>query len=515
MFAGISIKFQNYGKQLRSALIGPQTYAFLPAITLGGYWFGGEGMLLFLALVFPAAFAIAGVFSGTGPAWAKARDRETDLPFRAAAEQMAAGILKASSKTGKTTAALVLELDEFPAFERQYGTQAAQSILQQSAQRLRAVMRASDIVVRLAGPRFGIVLGPVNRAELETLIQLSARIQAAISEPISVDATRVFITASVGFCVAKHAVGDDGAILMELAEKAMQTARANGNGSIRAYSAREKQKAGNQKETNKDIEFALENGQIRPWFQPQVSTHTGQLTGYEALARWEHPEKGLIPPADFLPSLQEMDLLERLCEVVLIQSLIALRHWDKSGYNVPNIAVNFSSQELSNPKICDRIKWELDRFDLAPNRLCIEILEDVIADSKDDVIVRNIQALASLGCLIDLDDFGTGHASIANIRRFSVNRIKIDRSFITRVDRDREQQNMVSAILTMAERLEIDTLAEGVETVGEHAILAQLGCNHVQGFSIARPMPFEKTDGWMTQYQEKLPEMLKLGREAS
>jgi len=139
----------------------------------------------------------------------------------------------------------------------------------------------------------------------------------------------------------------------------------------------------------------------------------------------------------------------------------------------------------------------------------------VIAASADDVIVRNILALSELGCSIDLDDFGTGHASIANIRRFSVNRIKIDRSFITRVDRDREQQNMVAAILTMAERLEIDALAEGVETIGEHAILAQLGCGHVQGFSVARPMPVEATEKWIIQYQKKLSGPPILGKKAS
>ncbi len=163
-----------------------------------------------------------------------------------------------------------------------------------------------------------------------------------------------------------------------------------------------------------------------------------------------------------------MVLLEQLCEVVLSRSLSALQHWDGEGFEIPTVSVNFPSQELSNPKLIDRLKWELDRFNLAQNRLNIEILEDVTAVSKDDVIVRNIQAMAEFSCSVDLDDFGTGHASIANIRRFSVNRIKIDRSFITRVDQDRDQQNMVSTILTMAELLEIDTVAEGVETIGEH-----------------------------------------------
>ncbi len=138
----------------------------------------------------------------------------------------------------------------------------------------------------------------------------------------------------------------------------------------------------------------------------------------------------------------------------------------------------------------------------------------MIADSQDDVITRNIRALSELGCNIDLDDFGTGHASIANIRRFAVKRIKIDASFVARLDRDRDQQNMVAAVLTMAERLELDTLAEGVETVGEHAMLAQLGCGHVQGFSIARPMPLGEATDWITKYRNKLVETPRVGRKA-
>ena len=159
---------------------------------------------------------------------------------------------------------------------------------------------------------------------------------------------------------------------------------------------------------------------------------------------------------------------------------------------VPTVSVNFSAAELRNPKLAEKLKWELDRFGLAPDRLTVEILETVVAETDNDVIVRNVAALAALGCGIDLDDFGTGHASITNIRRFALRRLKIDRSFVTRVDEDREQQKLVSAILSMAERLGLDTLAEGVETPGEHAMLSQLGCGHVQGFGIGRPMPSRK-----------------------
>ena len=193
--------------------------------------------------------------------------------------------------------------------------------------------------------------------------------------------------------------------------------------------------------------------------------------------------------------------------VAIIANISAVQNgygWDNAGVDVPQVGVNFAGPELNNPKLVDKVKWELDRFELEPQRLAVEILETVMAGAPDDTITRNIKALGDLGCRIDLDDFGTGHASIASIRRFAVSRIKIDRSFVIKADRDPEQQRIISAILTMAERLNVETLAEGVETVGEHALLAQLGCNHVQGFGLARPMPFEETADWIQAHNAKL-----------
>ena len=259
---------------------------------------------------------------------------------------------------------------------------------------------------------------------------------------------------------------------------------------------------------------ALDSGEIRPWFQPQISTDTGHVTGFEALARWEHPQKGVLGPPVFLPFAEQADLMERLGQVMRHHAFAAMRQWNLAGVVVPRIGVNFSSEELRDPALIDRLKWELDQNELTPDRLTVEILETVFSRRPDDVITRNVIRMSKLGCCIDLDDFGTGHASIASIKRFDVSRIKIDRSFVAKADRDASQQQLVSAILTMAERLNVETLAEGVESQGEHALMAQLGCDHVQGFEIGKPMPFEKTLDWMAAHQNKLNGMPKIGRQA-
>ena len=210
------------------------------------------------------------------------------------------------------------------------------------------------------------------------------------------------------------------------------------------------------------VHAALDTGEIRPWFQPQLSTDTGILSGFEALARWHHPELGLLSPKQFLPAIAASHAFSQLGEVILLHSLKALKSWESAGLRVQSVSINLSLEELRDPRLADRIIWQVDRFDKNPERICIEILESVTLQDGDDAIFRNLRALHGAGFRMDLDDFGTGHASISHIARFGVGRIKIDKSFVANVDTDPNQKRLVTAILSMAEQLRIETLAEGV-----------------------------------------------------
>ncbi|WP_300519018.1 bifunctional diguanylate cyclase/phosphodiesterase [Aliiroseovarius sp.] len=498
------------GKQLkellRTMLVGPQLAAFIPALTLGAFWYGGEGLLLILALLLPALFALSNILSRHNDRPDPGEDSITGLPGPSAIT----GIVEGDGHF----ACLVVALDDLCAIRTQHGAPVAETVMQRSADRLCTAMRDSDVVASLDIGCFGILIEKKRRLDLEAMIQLAVRLQACLSDPIAVDGTRVLTTASIGFSLPTRVEDPTPAGMLAAAQAALTEARKGGPGAIRAYTFGMRGQAPLERGDHDDLAEALETGQITPWFQPQVSTDTGELTGFEALARWDHPEKGHVAPATFLPMIARAGLMDRLGEVMLFRTLSALVEWDKAGLAVPGVAVNFSPEELRNPTLFDKVRWELDRFDIDPKRLTAEVLENVVAQSEDDITTRNIAALAKLGCPIDLDDFGTGHASIANIRRFDVNRIKIDRSFVTHVDTDRDQQNMVAAILTMAERLNLDTLAEGVESHGEHAMLAQLGCGHVQGYSIARPMPLDLTFGWISEHQLKLSRTAILPRQA-
>ena len=500
MLAGFLNRTRN---RLAVLLLNPGTLAFVPPTCLAAYWLGGETGLLCITVALSVLFLVVlGKTSGGSSAMQRHALRGLIQPD--AYNEILRTYFSQSRDSGMKSVVFSIELDEHQELAARYGDKALDTVTEVTGNRVISVFREGDAVVLTRPGKLGVCLSPVSYIDLEMCIQLAARVQAIVEEPVPLDGTTLYVTASIGFCENAKIISQSSEKWMVAADHALAEAQQNGPNAIRAYSDEMRKKSQTRAALRDEVVRALEEGQIRPWFQPQISTDTGLVTGFEALARWNHPNRGMVPPAAFLPAIEEAGLLERLAETMMYHSLTALKAWDSAGMNVPQVGVNFAGPELSNPKLVEKIKWQLDRFDLAPERLSVEVLETVVAGAPDDTITRNINGLGKLGCRIDLDDFGTGHASIASIRRFSVSRIKIDRSFVMKADRDPEQQRMISAILTMAERLEVETLAEGVETVGEHALLAQLGCNHVQGFGIGKPMPFDQTLDWISQHNAKL-----------
>lgn len=255
-------------------------------------------------------------------------------------------------------------------------------------------------------------------------------------------------------------------------------------------------------------------GQILPYFQPQISCHSGEVTGFEALARWKHPTRGILPPGAFMSRMSDEDH-KALTLCMLRQSIAALKSWDAAGWNVPTVSVNISNCELSDPGFAANLLWELDRQDLRPDRLALEVLESVAPVTSSSEARTNLATLAKAGCRLDLDDFGTGFASLDAIRQFRVHRIKIDRSFVMGCDIDASQQRMILAILALAERLGISALAEGVESREEHTFLAQMGCDEVQGYAIARPMPLAETRDFLQTHARRASDLPTVTRRSA
>lgn len=480
----------------------PWLPAVFPALAFAGYLVFGELALALLALGLPLLWLMLlalrpehGLMRGTDPV----SGFGTHDHFKSFCEQS----LAQTSVSDKATLCMMVQVDEAETLADRLGTGACDRIVEILSQRLRAASRRGDQFARLSGWKIGFVAAPVQRMDLEVGIQLAARFQSVLEEPVRVDGVPVYLSFSVGFCLSKDCPSHDGDMLIQATELALEEARRNGPSGIRAYSTAMAMSAPFHPRISSEASRALEAGEIRAWFQPQVSAQDEELAGFEALARWEHPDRGMIPPSDFLPALADSNALERLGEVVLHDALKLVRDLDAQGFYVPAVGVNFTQPELSNPKLAKRLTWELDRFALAPSRLAVEILENVVATGVDDMTARNVAALADAGCRIELDDFGTGHASITSLRRFAIDRIKIDRSFVVQCDQNPEQKKMLATILTMAQQLRLETLAEGVETLGEKAELIELGCDYLQGFGIARPMPAEDVPQWIGDSQAR------------
>ncbi len=439
-------RFEKVRKKIWPILIGPPTLAFLPALTLGAFWLGGDAALLIMALGTPLLFAICGAFGLLPKDRMAELDSVTGLLLRDGFYRQLEQIYEDTAISGLRSVCIVLEIDDFKELCKRHGEAAGDLIAQRTGDRILETLRDSDTVARMGDGRFAVCLSPVRQLDLELCIQMAGRLQSSIEAPISLDGISLYVSCSIGFCPRSRAPGKSADEWMDAAVAALTEAQSTGPSAIRAFSIEMHRQTKMRNDLREEAAQALENGQIQPWFQPQISTDTGKITGFEALARWAHPMRGLIPPNVFLPALEEAGLLERLSEVMLYHALTAVKAWDASGVDIPRIGVNFSGDELHNPNLVEKIRWEMDRFDLAPDRLSIEVLESVVCEGPNDMITRNIRGLGQLGCRIDLDDFGTGNASIAAIRRFDISRIKIDRSFVMKADRDPEQQRLIGAI---------------------------------------------------------------------
>lgn len=479
----------------------------IPAMTLAAVAAGLPVWALALLIAVQAALVMlalpAGSLTGHLRTAGNALLRDRNAVEALLAHHAAPGSGRAGAVSG---AALVIRIDPDPKVRPQRDEASGAvhaAMLAALGDRLGEALRDQDQFCLIGEDGFGVALHANRGLNLGGVLAVAQRIQARLSAPLTLDGVSHWPSVSIGFCLSPRAAALNGLTMLQAAETAAEKALRGGPGGLTSYSVVDFP-ATLTGDRLAALRRALDNGEIHAHFQPQIRTGTGEVSGLEALARWQHPQSGLVSPADFLPQIESAGLSPRLAERMLRDALVLMRSLDDQGLRVPKVSINLSAEELRNPRLADEIGWELDRHDLAPERLTLEILETVIAQGEDDIAVRNVARLARMGCGIDLDDFGTGHASIANIRRFAVSRLKIDRSFVSHLHEDAEQQRMVAAILSMAANLGLDTVAEGVELAAEQVKLAQMGCGHLQGYAIGRPMPGADLPGWLRAHAAAL-----------
>ncbi|WP_176715602.1 GGDEF domain-containing protein [Thioclava sp. SK-1] len=477
--------------------------AFVPAITLAWLWVGVEAMILLGITALIVAYMTRPILPALDQP-GRETDHATGLPLREEGAGLMQDMIEEAARSVRSTACLVVGIDDATRLERQLPGAEFDEIMRRTSERLAGALRDSDMVARLEGARFAVMLKPTPHPDLESMIQLSVRLQSATEEPLSIAGRELSITTYAGFCLLKRCPNATGDKMISAAETAAEEAARNGPSAIRAFSPEIRRTAEIRSSLSTDAGEGLENGDIVAYFQPQLSTDTGQVTGMQAVPRWLHRDRGILTEEDILPAVAAAGMRKRFYEVMMYQIFSALRTWQRKGEICGPVSIPVNDELMANPKMAERLQWELDRFDLDPSLIRLILQQNVIGQLKEDIVAHNLASCRKLGCHVELAGFGNGPASVSSIKTANAQRLRIHRSFVTQVDRNPEKQQLVAAIISLAEGMGVATLAEGVTTIGEHSMLAQLGCNHVQGRAISAPMPLDETHEWLKRHQARL-----------
>ncbi|MDH3662372.1 MAG: EAL domain-containing protein, partial [Alphaproteobacteria bacterium] len=395
--------------------------------------------------------------------------------------------LSQAEREGTSLAIHCLDLNDFKGVNDTLGHAVGDDLLCQVAHRLTDVLRASDTVARLGGDEFAIIQVPVQTAEEASI--LAERLIAAIGTSYRVDDHDVFTSTSVGIAVSPEN-GRSPEELLRLADAALYQAKAQGRGCYQFFSPEMQEQLRYRKGLECDLREALDSDQFSLNFQPQICLQSGRLLGGEALLRWDHPERGRVPPDEFIPIAEDIGQILAIGRHVLLAACREARSWLDLGAEGIRVAVNLSPGQFAYQDLLETVCWALAEADLPGHHLELEITETMLMRDREATI-KTLRDLSSLGISLALDDFGTGYSSLSYLRRFRIDKIKIDRSFIADVPTNADGVTLVQSILTLGHSLGLRVAAEGVETEAQYDFLVRQGCDEAQGYLLSKPMPAE------------------------
>jgi diguanylate cyclase (GGDEF)-like protein/PAS domain S-box-containing protein len=418
-------------------------------------------------------------------------DPLTGLPNRSLLLDRIEVALARSARAGKSVAVLFLDLDRFKLINDSRGHAAGDVVLQAVADRLRAAVRPTDTVGRLGGDEFVVVCEDAVAVWEATV--LGDRLIRTLEEPFQVEGGEVFVTVSVGIAIAEQSVSPDE--LLRDADVAMYQAKQRGRARCEFFDEAMRTEAARRLETATALHRSLERNEIETHYQPMIDLATGAIIGVEALVRWNHPERGLIPPGMFIPLAEEQGLIVPIGATVLDD---ACSQWARWRSELPDreplvLNVNISARQLHSPEFVESIRAVLLAYGVDPGALCLELTESVLIDDVE-AQRHTLAGLRDLGVGLSIDDFGTGYSSLTYLKRFPVNGIKIDQSFVAGLGRDSYDSAIIESVIGLAHAVGLHVTAEGVETIDQLLRLRALGCDFAQGYYFARPQPAADLD---------------------
>jgi diguanylate cyclase (GGDEF)-like protein len=427
-------------------------------------------------------------------------DPLTGLPNRALCLDRIGQALNAADQSPARVAVLSIDLDRFKLVNASLGYRTGDDVLIAAAARLTALLGPADTLARAGGD--GFVLCRPDAADSRAAEGLASQVMSALGGPFTAAGTDVTLTASVGIARGRRGVGAEE--LVRDADTAMYAAKEAGGGRLRLIDDELRARSSERLSLESDLRGALAAGQLLVQYQPVVNLLTGQISGAEALLRWTHPTRGPVSPMTFIPVAEDAGLIGPIGQFVLAQACRQTAVWNDAGYRL-RVAVNVSGLQLHDPGFVGQVAAELHDAGVDPSQLCLELTESTLMDDAmraSDVLAE----LKDVGVELSVDDFGTGYSSLAYLKRFPVDELKVDRSFISNLGSEGQDQTLVAAMVAMGHALGLHVVAEGVETHAQRATLLTLGCRTAQGYLFARPLP---PDEITTLLVRGLPEELQ------
>jgi diguanylate cyclase (GGDEF)-like protein len=417
-------------------------------------------------------------------------DELTGLPNRAfLSERLRNAIVRAQRDPTAQFAVLFLDLDRFKIVNDSIGHHGGDSMLIAVGQRLASALRPEDTVARLGGDEFAILLESLSGPDDARVV--AQRIQEALAEPIDLGGYEVFTSASIGIVLSSSSSlsTELPEHLLRNADMAMYRAKSVGAASYALFDRAMHRDALARLQLETDLRRALERHEFRLYYQPVVSLRTGRISGVEALIRWQHPERGLVPPSEFVPLAEDTGLIVPIGEWVLAEACRQLQRWTSPvvGDEPLTLAVNLSIKQFAKPGLDARIAELLEQTGFPAQRLALEVTESVIID-QPEAAKTVLESLKALGLKVHMDDFGTGYSSLSYVHQLPLDGLKVDRAFVSRMDLDDRSRQLVRTVLQLARSIGLDAVAEGVSTLAQLAELRRLDCDFGQGFLFSPPI---------------------------
>lgn len=408
---------------------------------------------------------------------------------RTVMESLADSIVRAE-RNGERLAVLYLDVNRFKDINDSFGHGVGDELLRQVARRLKACVRASDIIGRLGGDEFVVVLPSV--AERGTAEVCVNKVNYAFAEPFTINELELYSSTSIGVALYPDDA-DNAESLLSRADAAMYHAKRNGL-AFSCFNSEMDRQVAERVNLENDLRHALANNQFRLAYQPKVDVAQGRIVGAEALIRWDHPDRGPVSPALFIPVAERAGLIGAIDDWVLGQACLQMAKWHGCGLELPSISVNLSPAQFHDGRLKDKVKLALANAGLTPTMLELEITETMMASDVDRAI-EILGQLTAMGVKVSLDDFGTGYSSLAYLKLFPVSTLKIDRTFVDDLPDDVKDGAIIASIIALAANLGFAVIAEGVETAGQATFLAKRGCTSMQGYYFSRPVDGEAFAG--------------------